>query len=435
MTKPSFTTLKWKANAGKRVCRWCCGLNLEKKSSSPTSEAYSELFRWVKDRGGDVSAVSLQISPSGDRFLCCSRRVVPGAVVLSIPSECILSESQAIKLSSMDLKRIEKDSHNLLALFLLEQKALGPNSKFAPYVRTLPGNYAHVPVFSPRHDELVGTTAFDMLRVKKFLYTQEFEKLQNLFGDALSGFTLHDFAWARTVVITRVFRCDTGPNSFEEGLVPIADMMNHDNQPTAVWAHDYRKGAFVMHATRPQFRGQPMFDSYGNKCNSRFFVNYGFLQRDNWANNQVALFIPATPELKLAAGPCRNVDDHYSGYNLLVKEGLESKVRTGHFFRVQVPVIPVKGPLPEPIRWLFRLACLSAGGEQETLDFVADLCRTKEKEYKSPQHPVAVEELEVLKFYITLAESERRREDPKFKGYFSLVRPEILSTKTGLGTR
>lgn len=37
-------------------------------------------------------------------------------------------------------------------------------------------------------------------------------------------------------------------------------------------------------------RGEQVYDSYGRKCNSRFFLNYGFINKDNDAN-EVALRI------------------------------------------------------------------------------------------------------------------------------------------------
>lgn len=32
-----------------------------------------------------------------------------------------------------------------------------------------------------------------------------------------------------------------------------------------------------------------MYDSYGSKCNSRFLLNYGFIQPDNMANETVLM--------------------------------------------------------------------------------------------------------------------------------------------------
>ena len=31
-------------------------------------------------------------------------------------------------------------------------------------------------------------------------------------------------------------------------------------------------------------RGSPVYDSYGKKCNSRFFLNYGFINLNNDGN-------------------------------------------------------------------------------------------------------------------------------------------------------
>lgn len=41
---------------------------------------------------------------------------------------------------------------------------------------------------------------------------------------------------------------------------------------------------FTITTLRTIQRGEEVFDSYGRKCNSRFFVNYGFALTDNEDN-------------------------------------------------------------------------------------------------------------------------------------------------------
>ena len=46
-----------------------------------------------------------------------------------------------------------------------------------------------------------------------------------------------------------------------------------------------------MEAVEDIEAGQPIFDTYGKKCNSRFFLNYGFIDKDNDEFNQAPLIV------------------------------------------------------------------------------------------------------------------------------------------------
>ena len=38
-------------------------------------------------------------------------------------------------------------------------------------------------------------------------------------------------------------------------------------------------------------KGETIFDNYGDKCNSRFFMNYGFINENNEENNEIPMII------------------------------------------------------------------------------------------------------------------------------------------------
>jgi len=97
-----------------------------------------------------------------------------------------------------------------------------------------------------------------------------------------------DFAWARVAVITRVFGFEVRGQK-TEGLVAMADMLNHKRPNETSWTFDDSRNAFTITTTKRLLKNAQIFDSYGRKCNSRFFVNYGFALDFN-EDNQVALF-------------------------------------------------------------------------------------------------------------------------------------------------
>jgi len=75
----------------------------------------------------------------------------------------------------------------------------------------------------------------------------------------------------------------------------MADMLNHKRPNETSWTFDDSLNAFTITTTKRLLKNAQIFDSYGRKCNSRFFVNYGFALDFN-EDNQVALFFAFSPD-------------------------------------------------------------------------------------------------------------------------------------------
>ena len=97
---------------------------------------------------------------------------------------------------------------------------------------------------------------------------------------SFAQYELDEFIWARLVVITRVFGL-TINGVKTDGLVPMADMLNHKRPRQTKWTFDDERQGFTITSISALQRGDQVFDSYGQKCNSRFFVNYGFALEEN----------------------------------------------------------------------------------------------------------------------------------------------------------
>jgi len=102
-----------------------------------------------------------------------------------------------------------------------------------------------------------------------------------------------EFVWARLAVITRIFGLVIFGNK-TDGLVPMADMLNHKRPRETSWTFEDKKNGFTITSLKPLSRGDQVYDSYGRKCNSRFFVNYGFALEENEDNQcLLPISIPA----------------------------------------------------------------------------------------------------------------------------------------------
>jgi histone-lysine N-methyltransferase SETD3 len=114
------------------------------------------------------------------------------------------------------------------------------------------------------------------------------------FIPSFAQYAHEDFVWARLVVITRIFgQVINGIKT--DGLVPMADMLNHKRPRQTKWTFDDSRQAFTITSLQPMARGDQVYDSYGQKCNSRFFVNYGFSLEENEADNEV-MFLFEVPQ-------------------------------------------------------------------------------------------------------------------------------------------
>lgn len=118
------------------------------------------------------------------------------------------------------------------------------------------------------------------------------------------------------LVSSRIFGIEIGGVK-TDALVPYADMLNHQRPRTTAWYYSDERGAFVIDAIDDIARGSQVYDSYGKKCNSRFFLNYGFINQNNDAD-----------ETPLIA----RLDEADAGYEYKVKQiGLKN---TSQKFRV-----------------------------------------------------------------------------------------------------
>ena len=82
------------------------------------------------------------------------------------------------------------------------------------------------------------------------------------------------------IILGRVFADDI---NYETTIYmsPFADMFNHKRSPKQChWHYDNEKKGFAIKALRPIEAGEEVFLRYGCDNNSRFFVDYGFLNED-----------------------------------------------------------------------------------------------------------------------------------------------------------
>jgi len=115
--------------------------------------------------------------------------------------------------------------------------------------------------------------------------------------------TLNEFKWARMCVCSRNFGLQIDGQR-TSALVPHADMLNHFRPRETKWTFDEDRQAFTITTLQPIHAGAQVYDSYGQKCNHRFLLNYGFAVEDNreldgFCPNEVPLELNLSPNDEL----------------------------------------------------------------------------------------------------------------------------------------
>lgn len=397
MLRSEFNKSQLKKIAAKRVCKNC---SLEKNVSV---DSVRVLVDWLLYNGAKFPSLVITEHSAVYRSVVASKRVNRNSNILEIPRKCIITSDDAKKSTiGHDVDKSDftpKDNHTWLALYLLQERESGC-SFFKPYIDSIPKHYRNFPAYYNKDEILQMQVSFsvDMLKQRQYVLEKEY----NSFVSALPKYTkyaLSDFIWAKTAVLTRVFGFKSRDENSKEGLVPMADMLNHKDDPGTHWQFELERDAFTIKTTKMVLTGGEIFDTYGQKCNSRYLINYGFVLNNNEKNNQAVVFInPQTmvtgsdefKNIKCGiVGKPTSYDDNYSGYRLNIIHKLETKVSVDGNIRFQFGILNKNTSENVLVGMCLTVIRILLSTEDE----IKNLCEVRNK-----HKPISVEnELSVLK--------------------------------------
>lgn len=261
-------------------------------------QATDRLERWLRDGGAVLSRVELQSYSKEHRGVHASNDIASAEDIVFVPVSHIMT-TQVAKASPighqlMEQQHLLRSKHTYLACYLLVERER-PDSFWKPYMEALPQTYSNMPInFTPEEKQwLKGSMCLDKMHERVTSLEAEYTAVCSIVPSFQQRFSMVDFSWARHVVITRIFGMVIRGTK-TEGLVPYADLLNHKRPRDTRWAYEDARGGFVITALRPIAKGEQVFDSYGSKCNHRFFVNYGFALLDN-PDNETVLYAAVSP--------------------------------------------------------------------------------------------------------------------------------------------
>jgi histone-lysine N-methyltransferase SETD3 len=379
--KTLFSNSQLKRKQDDRKCKDCsqepAGDNFETFTLEHQKVLFSNLISWLRKNGAEFP--HLEIKHYNERFrgIVATKNIYKCKQILKVPHKCIMTTLKAYETEvGLELKSSgwePHSSHTWLAVMLLQEK-LNPNSFWKPFIDILPPNYNDFPQFYNNEElkQLSGSFILDMIKSRNLNLEQEFNELLlaiPIFGKKI---TLKDYVWARIAIVSRVFHIAYDDNKTTQGIVPMADMLNHSKEPGTKWSFVPNEDAFIISSDKFLIKDKEVFDTYGAKCNSRYLVNYGFTLSDNQENNQAAIFIDPVKilsnknsvlnesKLKILGNNSTTIDDSYCEYRYLINAKKETLISQDQQYRFQFITLLDKkvDSRPKSITGLHSIWCL-----------------------------------------------------------------------------
>jgi histone-lysine N-methyltransferase SETD3 len=349
-----------------------------RKPSYAAPDSMQIFLRWLREAGAHFSLLGIQSPRGGLRGVQARAPIRQGEVVLRAPLRCILTadtvqESEiARRMADSGVQLVNQQSK--FAVFLLWEMR-NPDSWWKPYIDILPASFADVPLFFNANELawLNGSSSLELIRQTRQCLLEDYTRLRNSIR-GFDSFSYDEFQWARVAVATRIFAFEIDGRQ-TQGMVPFADLLNHRKPAQVDYAFNNDARCFQMRSLTALRAGEAVHDSYGRKCNSRYFVNYGFAMLENQANEAV-ISIPTPgihhPYQALLARVAEAADS--STCNFRVSTDIESARRLLSFLRILSADGSLSGT-PRPV--VAHDVCISPinrRNETSALDALADAC-------------------------------------------------------------
>eukprot|EP00954_Amorphochlora_amoebiformis_P029444 1393171-Amorphochlora_amoeboformis.AAC.1 len=270
----------------------------ETAADNPDNDRFTCMVKWMKDGGCKFPKLYLKYYSQDYRGVHTLCKIPPSDCVLFVPKNYLMTNEvameseigKAIQNSGYDMR----SEHSWLAVYLIQEKHKRAKSFWKPYIDILPDKYGNMPMlFGGLYKKfLEGSYALTMAKNRMESLKVEYDGIVKS-CPAFRKYMFLEFVWGRLAVITRIFGLNIHGKK-TSALVPYADMLNHITDKQTDWQYDDKRKGYTMITNRGVARGEQIFDSYGRKCNGRYFVNYGFTIDQNFVDND-AVFRASLP--------------------------------------------------------------------------------------------------------------------------------------------
>eukprot|EP00826_Nyctotherus_ovalis_P039605 TRINITY_DN381_c0_g1_i1.p1 TRINITY_DN381_c0_g1~~TRINITY_DN381_c0_g1_i1.p1 ORF type:complete len:477 (+),score=178.23 TRINITY_DN381_c0_g1_i1:513-1943(+) len=249
---------------------------------------FERFVKWLRDGGAKFDKVKMRYYSADYRGVHAKLRVRKNEVLVFIPKDLIITLEMAkeapigSKMEKAKLKLLSP-KHSFLSSYLL-QELRKTDSKWQPYLDMLPKSTSNFPIFFTEEEKgwLAGSPFLKQVEDKIEDVAKDYKTIVDAVPE-FAQYSLKEFSHARMLISSRIFGIMVDGKK-TDSLVPLADMLNHRCPQQTSWEYKEDVKGFVIDVKEAIPRGDEIYDSYGRKCNSRFFMNYGFILEGNQDN-------------------------------------------------------------------------------------------------------------------------------------------------------
>ena len=253
------------------------------------------MFSWLEQGGAEFHKMKIRYYSEDFRGVCARQNIKNGDTLLFVPDQKLMLKSmingskygKQIQnyVSGLEDKTkipiIGTEEHFLFAVFMIHE-ADDPESQYKEYFGSMPGGFEDFPIMYDDKllEQLEGSFAKEYVEKIRKEGKHDYEVACKIFDGFGEKFTLERWTQMRILVCSRLFGFER-QGKLDQALVPYADMLNHRKDPQTKWFFCKKRNGFVIKALEDIPRGDEICDTYGNKSNAAFFINYGFLIPEN----------------------------------------------------------------------------------------------------------------------------------------------------------
>lgn len=274
------------------------------KAPSPAAQKSQQFEEWLRESGMYLSplatwgrakhplAIANETTDDGEssgRGLVAVKGIVQGEPIFEVPFDVVITKERAL----LEIPVLPEDLNEYMAIatLLIQERAKGPDSFWAPYFGVLPADEELIPLFRWSEEDMAPLkgspciAAAISLRAKlaaEFVDAEEriYEPRRDVFPQDV--FTREAWEWAFAILFSRAIMLTAEQRI---ALVPYADLLNHNpfcSTYIDVQQKQFTDDRYVMlYTDRPYAKMDQVFVTYGPKSNADLLLLYGFISDRN----------------------------------------------------------------------------------------------------------------------------------------------------------
>jgi len=249
---------------------------------------FENFLSWLRIRGSNI--FPLRLESDNIRGVILMKTVRDKRKIIKIPKEMLIHDGMGqntyfgrkiLRGHSSGIR--DRLRQILILLFLLEDTE--KECLFNEYYKILPKSFDNHPFFwnKPIMSLMKGSVIPNLINRKREVIMNDYKYIANCCPKFINHCSFNHYIYLYTIISSRSFGIRI--NGVKRlALIPLCDMLNHSHEPNIRYYYDSNKSRFVMENIKPIQKGSLLTNSYGNLCNSKLLINYGFVIPKNIYN-------------------------------------------------------------------------------------------------------------------------------------------------------